>query len=72
MLPAKESFTGATDTAQFVLNFSKQIPYCLSFEDRSGAKPYAMFFKPGAKGTGPVQLYRPRRGRCSATAPAPK
>jgi len=62
VLPARESFTGATDTAQFVLNFSKQIPYCLAYEDRNGAKPYAMFFKPGAKGMGAVQLYPAKTG----------
>lgn len=62
VLPGRESFTGATDTAQFVGNFSKQIPYCLSYEDRNGAKPYAMFFKPGAKGVGGVQLYPAKTG----------
>jgi hypothetical protein len=62
VLPAKESFTGATDTAQFVGNFSKQIPYCLSYEDRNGAKPYAMFFKAGAKGAGQVQLFPAKTG----------
>ncbi|MGZ8255184.1 MAG: hypothetical protein ACXW2G_07970 [Burkholderiaceae bacterium] len=62
VLPAKESFTGATDTAQFVGNFSKQIPYCLSYEDRNGAKPYAMLFKAGAKGTGQVQLFPAKTG----------
>jgi hypothetical protein len=61
MLPVRESFTGATDTSQFVGNFSKQIPYCLSYEDRNGAKPYAMFFKGGAK-QGPVQLYPAKTG----------
>ena len=61
MLPARESFTGATSTSQFVGNFSKEIPYCLAYEDRSGAKPYAMFFKQGAK-TGPVQLYPAKTG----------
>ena len=61
MLPVRESFTGATDTSQFVGNFSKQIPYCLAYEDRSGAKPYAMFFKPGTK-TGPVQLFPAKTG----------
>ena len=45
MLPRRESFTGATTTSQFVGNFSKQIPYCLAYEDRQGAKPYAMLFK---------------------------
>jgi hypothetical protein len=61
ILPVKESFTGATDTAQFVGNFSKQIPYCLAYEDRNGAKPYAMLFKAGAK-AGPVQLYPAKTG----------
>lgn len=61
VLPAKESFTGATDTAQFVGNFSKQIPYCLSYEDRSGAKPYAMFFKTASK-KGSVQLFPAKTG----------
>ncbi len=61
VLPGKESFTGATDTQQFVTNFSKQIPYCLSYEDRNGAKPYAMLFKPG-KGSGTVQLYPAKTG----------
>jgi hypothetical protein len=61
VLPGRESFTGATDTTQFVLNFSKQIPYCLAYEDRKGARPYAMFFK-GAKGSGAVQLYPAKTG----------
>jgi hypothetical protein len=61
VLPAKESFTGATDTIQFVGNFAKQIPYCLAYEDRNGAKPYAMLFKTGAK-AGPVQLYPAKTG----------
>lgn len=61
VLPGKESFTGATDTGQFVANFSKQIPYCLAYEDRNGAKPYAMFFKTGGK-AGPVQLYPAKTG----------
>ncbi|MEP6608850.1 MAG: hypothetical protein ABJA83_09235 [Burkholderiaceae bacterium] len=62
MLPARESFTGATSTVQFVGNFSKQIPYCLSYEDRKGAKPYAMFFKPGAAKKGVVDLYPAKTG----------
>ena len=62
MLPARESFTGATNTAQFVGNFSKQIPYCLAYEDRKGAKPYAMLFKPGATKKGAVELYPAKTG----------
>lgn len=62
MLPARESFTGATNTGQFVGNFSKQIPYCLAYEDRKGAKPYAMFFKAGASKKGTVDLYAAKSG----------
>ncbi|MGH6610947.1 MAG: hypothetical protein ACRECQ_11905 [Burkholderiaceae bacterium] len=62
MLPARESFTGAGNTSQFVGNFSKQIPYCLSYEDRKGAKPYAMLFRPGAAKKGSVDLYAAKVG----------
>ena len=63
MLPRRESFTGATDTAQFVGNFSKQIPYCLAYEDRQGANPYAMFFKrTGTAKKGEVALYPAKTG----------
>lgn len=62
MLPRKESFTGASDTTQFIGNFSKQIPYCLAYEDRKGAKPYAMFFKTTGAKKGPVVLYPAKTG----------
>ena len=62
MLPARESFTGAASTGQFVGNFSKQIPYCLAYEDRKGAKPYAMLFKPGAAKKGSVELFAAKTG----------
>jgi hypothetical protein len=62
ILPARESFTGAGNTAQFVGNFSKQIPYCLSYEDRKGARPYAMLFRPGATKKGAVDLYAAKVG----------
>ncbi len=62
MLPARESFTGASNTSQFVGNFSKQIPYCLAYEDRKGAKPYAMLFKPGSVKKGDVELYAAKTG----------
>ena len=62
MLPARESFTGASNTAQFVCNFSKQIPYCHAYEDRKGAKPYAMLFKPGAAKNGSVELFAAKTG----------
>ena len=62
MLPARESFTGASNTGQFVGNFSKQIPYCLAYEDRKGAKPYAMLFKSGATKKGSVELFAAKTG----------
>jgi hypothetical protein len=63
MLPRRESFTGASNTAQFVGNFSKQIPYCLAYEDRQGANPYAMLFKSaGAGKKGEVALYPAKTG----------
>ena len=62
MLPARESFTGASNTGQFVGNFSKQIPYCLAYEDRKGAKPYAMLFKPGSVKKGGVELFAAKTG----------
>lgn len=63
MLPKKESFTGAKDTQQMVANFSRAIPYCLSYEDRNGAKPYALQFKstPGAK-KGEAVVYMAKTG----------
>ena len=71
MLPRRESFTGATNTAQFVGNFSKQIPYCLAYEDRQGAKPYAMMFRTsGSAKKGEVALYPAKTGTlfCDRTA----
>jgi hypothetical protein len=62
MLPRRESFTGAGDTTQFVGNFSRKIPYCLAYEDRKGAKPYAMFFKTTGGKKGPVILYPAKTG----------
>jgi hypothetical protein len=62
MLPGRESFTGASSTAQLVANFSKKIPYCLAYEDRQGAKPYAMMFKPAPGKKGQVALYPAKTG----------
>lgn len=64
MLPRRESFTGAKDTAQLVSNFSKDIPYCLSYEARDGAKPYALHFRPADKGAkkGKLQVYPAKAG----------
>jgi hypothetical protein len=64
MLPRRESFTGAKDTAQLVSNFSKDIPYCLSYDDRDGAKPYALHFRPASAGAkkGKLQVYPAKTG----------
>lgn len=71
ILPGRESFTGAGNTSQFVGNFSKQIPYCLAYEDRQGAKPYAMLFNGGGK-KGGVSLFAAKTGTlfCDRAAPA--
>lgn len=63
MLPRKESFTGASNTRQMVTNFSRETPFCLSYEDRNGARPYAVMFRdPGATKAGRVQLYAAKPG----------
>jgi hypothetical protein len=62
MLPARESFTGASNTGQFVGNFSKQIPYCLRTKTVKVRKPYAMLFKPGSVKKGSVELYAAKTG----------
>jgi hypothetical protein len=62
VLPKRESFTGAKTTTEFVHNFSRQIPFCLSYDDRNGAKPYAMFFKTTAGKKGSVVLYGAKPG----------
>jgi hypothetical protein len=45
-----------------VANFSREIPYCLSYEDRNGARPYAMLFRDPAASRGRVQLYPAKSG----------
>jgi hypothetical protein len=62
MLPRKESFTGAANTRQMVANFSREIPYCLSYENRDGARPYAMMFRDASAPRGRVQLYPAKTG----------
>lgn len=62
MLPRKESFTGADNTRQMVANFSRENPYCLSYEDRDGARPYAMMFRDAQASRGRVQLYAAKAG----------
>lgn len=62
MLPKRESFTGAANTRQMVANFAKDTPFCLSYQDRSGAKPYAMMFRDAAATRGRVQLYAAKTG----------
>lgn len=62
MLPRRESFTGAANTRQMISNFAKDTPFCLSYEDRSGAKPYAMMFRDAGAAQGRVQLYAAKSG----------
>lgn len=63
ILPKRESFTGARDTRQMVANFSRDIPYCLSYEDRDGAKPYALQFKTAPNATkGKAVVYMAKTG----------
>ena len=63
MLPRRESFTGASNTRQMVVNFSKDTPFCLSYEDRGGARPYAVMFRDAnAPKAGRVQLYAAKPG----------
>jgi hypothetical protein len=62
MLPKRESFTGAANTQQMVANFAKDIPYCLSYGDRNGARPYAMMFRNAGASSGRVQLYAAKSG----------
>lgn len=61
-LPRRESFTGAANTRQMVANFSRDNPFCLSYEDRKGAHPYAMMFRDADKDRGRVQLYAAKEG----------
>jgi hypothetical protein len=62
VLPRRESFTGATNVKQMVANFSKDIPFCLSYEERGGATPYAMRFHPSGGTAGKVSLYIAKLG----------
>lgn len=73
MLPKKESFTGAATTRQMLTNFSKSNPYCLSYDDRKGAQPYAMFFRDVAGSTGKVELFAAKPGTmfCAAAGDKP-
>lgn len=62
MLPRRESFTGASNTKQLVGNFAKENPFCLAYEDRHGAKPYAMLFRDASANRGRVQLFAAKTG----------
>lgn len=62
MLPGRESFTGAASTRQMVANFSKENPFCLAYDDRNGARPYAMMFRDPNATSGRVQLYAAKPG----------
>ncbi len=61
MLPRRESFTGAANVKQMVANFSKDTPFCLAYEDRDGATPYALHFR-GTGTKGKTELYRAKSG----------
>ena len=61
MLPRRESFTGAANTRQLIANFSKDNPFCLSYEDRDGATPYALHFR-GNGTKGKTELYPAKTG----------
>lgn len=62
MLPRRESFTGASTAKQLVANFSKDIPFCLAYEDRQGAKPYALHFRGTGSNKGKTELYAAKTG----------
>jgi len=61
MLPRRESFTGAANVKQMVANFSKDTPFCLAYEDRDGATPYALHFR-GVGTKGKTELFRAKSG----------
>jgi hypothetical protein len=58
VLPGREAFSGATTTRAFVANFSRSIPYCLPYEGRDGAKPYAVLFRDAQATRGRTTVYR--------------
>jgi hypothetical protein len=62
VLPSNESFSGAVNTRALVSNFSRNIPYCLSYEDRSGARPYALIFRDPTAQRGRAVLYAAKPG----------
>jgi hypothetical protein len=62
VLPGREAFSGATTTRAFVANFSRSIPYCLSYEDREGATPYAVLFRDPQAVRGRTAVYRAKPG----------
>ena len=61
MLPRRESFTGAANVKQMVANFSKDTPFCLAYEDRDGARPYALHFR-GTGTKGKTELFAAKSG----------
>jgi len=61
MLPRRESFTGAANVKQMVANFSKDTPFCLAYEDRDGARPYALHFR-GTGVKGRTELFAAKSG----------
>lgn len=73
VLPSRESFTGASTTRQMVGNFSRNVPFCLSYEDRDGARPYALHFKESSTGKGKTELWAAKPGTlfCDRGSPRP-
>jgi hypothetical protein len=67
VLPSEESFSGAANTRALVTNFSKNIPFCLSYEDRKGARPYAVIFRDAAATKGRVSVYPAKPGTVFCT-----
>lgn len=62
VLPSQESFSGAVSTRALLANFSRSIPYCLSYEYRSGARPYALIFREPTAQRGTALLYAAKAG----------
>jgi hypothetical protein len=73
VLPSQESFSGATNTRALLTNFSRNIPYCLSYEDRSGAHPYALIFREpnGQKGRATLYAAKPGTVFCAKASEKP-
>lgn len=73
VLPGREAFSGATTTRAFVANFARGIPYCLPYEGRDGARPYALLFRDpqGARGRTAIYRAKPDVVFCASDGGAP-